>query len=356
MYVANLGCSRIGVVQNPNASTLSGVAWSVSGRVLASGSTSTYGLPQTAIALKKDTSPPLYTSRTFGSYAEYSIFAPSSIVGMASGAGLRGGNQHPNQSQWSALSFTKRQGQTLPGNPGPEGTNSYGSYTSTRRLLPAIETAFPLSSATTIATGSADPHTPTSLRGGLTGRIVTAASGTIYLNAGSLGAGQWAVINAPNADIFIQGNLTYTSAALGTGTPRRTDLSRIPQLVIIGRNITINSNVTRVDAWLIAKNALATCNQQGTASQLSSAGYYTSNAARLQASDCNQLLRVNGPVIANKLYLRRTAGSTAANPGNPAEIFALSPDAYLWAYNRTSTATGTTVYRTTELWEVPPRY
>jgi hypothetical protein len=347
MYVARINCSSIGVIGNPDAaaSTASAIGWRASGQALASGTQSQFGLPQTvAIVRAYLEDPPTYAARTFGSFSEYSIFAPASITGMASRSGLNGGVANNNQSAWSALSYTDIDGTNT--------GNSYGSYSTTRQTLPNVEAAFPRVSTTPAVTGSQSPMAlsgtdPTSVAAG--GRIVT-ASGPLTVTGGQLNKGRWAVINAPTADITISGNISYEDTSL-------TRVSDIPQLIIIARNITINSNVTNVDAWLIAKNTLSTCNQQGTAPQLSAitrkTDYTNGTAYALTSATCNQQLRINGPVIADKLFLRRTHGSEIADPGNPAEIINLRPDAYLWAQNR---MTNKKIYRTSQVVEVPPRY
>ena len=62
----------------------------------------------------------------------------------------------------------------------------------------------------------------------------------------------------------------------------------------------------------------------------------------------------NGPVIANHLIMRRTAGSDpGAASGAPAEAFNLRPDAYIWAtnYNQNSGRLSTVATQ-----ELPPRF
>ena len=180
------------------------------------------------------------------------------------------------------------------------------------------------------------------------------------------------VINAVQHNVTITSNIEYANGPF-------TNVSQIPQLVIIADNITIAAGVTRVDAWLIAKNdttaagvsrgaygAIATCDQQsgssgsnGMAQWLatpngSGTNYTASNNSRLTIGHCTSQLRINGPVIASKLYLRRTAGSgPAADSGTPAEIISLRPDAYLWAREHMSPGL---VYQNVNERELPPRY
>jgi hypothetical protein len=55
-------------------------------------------------------------------------------------------------------------------------------------------------------------------------------------------------------------------------------------------------------------------------------------APNLTIADCNQLLRIDGPIMAQHLRLRRTAGvGPGGAAGDPAEIINLPADAYLWA-------------------------
>jgi hypothetical protein len=112
----------------------------------------------------------------------------------------------------------------------------------------------------------------------------------------------------------------------------------IPQLVIIANNITIVSNVTNVDAWLIAKNDLATCDVN------SSNGSFVNT--------CRNGLRINGPVMASRTIMRRTTFNTS-DPKQAAETVNLRGDAYIWA-NQLARSAGKwqTVYTT----ELPPRY
>ena len=72
---------------------------------------------------------------------------------------------------------------------------------------------------------------------------------------------------------------------------------------------------------------------------------------------CEKQLRINGPIIAKHLFLRRTftkGGDTSGNnPGEPAEILNLRADAYLWG-NERSKESG--AIKTMHLKELPPRF
>ena len=157
-----------------------------------------------------------------------------------------------------------------------------------------------------------------------------------------MNSGEWAVINAPTSTVNITGNINYASGPVNS-------VKDIPQMIIIANNINISPSVGNVDSWLIAKNALATCDEIGSASDLNT----TSSAYNLSSDDCKNTLRVNGPVMAKKLWLRRTAGAgTGDSTGYPAEVFNYRPDAMLWINNRFNN----NALRTTNLTELPPRY
>lgn len=107
-----------------------------------------------------------------------------------------------------------------------------------------------------------------------------------------------------SGNITINGNITMDQAAR--------PLREMPQIILIADgDITINANVTRVDAWLIAKGNISTCQR-----------------APAKASDCNQQLVITGPVAASKLNLYRTYGADlteASSSWKPAEEFFLNP-------------------------------
>lgn len=121
-------------------------------------------------------------------------------------------------------------------------------------------------------------------------------------------------------------------------------VDELAQNIIIAKNkINIADNVTRVDAWLVVTDGeVDTCTDgQG-------------NPITLSASTCNRQLTINGPILAKKLSLHRTAG---AGPGDgsidPAEIFNLRPDAYLWGFSQARSFSETYVVYSREL---APRY
>jgi len=252
-------------------------------------------------------------NRTFGSWAEYGIVASGGIAGAASGAAYAGpGLANANSCTFSPLSFTNENC----------GTSSLGSYTSAA-LTPDVSSSF--------------PSTALPSRGGLGGAVSpetlvssgTYTAGNLTLNQSDLPRGKSIVIKS-SGRVTINGNQTYSNGPYQ-------NINQLPQLVIIANQIVINNGVDRVDAWLIASDRIQTCEAVGD-----------------RESRCNNQLTVNGPVVTNHLYLYRTAGSgNGAASGDPAEVFNLRGDAYLWALSQASSGSRIhSVYVT----ELPPRF
>jgi hypothetical protein len=276
------------------------------------------------------------TQKTFGSWIEYGIFATGSVTGAASGAAyadVNGMNTTTDFCVPSTLSFynaTKAAGCT----------GNIGHYTYTvPRTIPDVAASFP--GGVNIGAASVVPN-----------NLFTAGSnyigthaGDLTLTASDLDPGKSGVLKVTGT-VTIAGNQTYNPDNKGA---KYTNVSQLPQLVIIANKIIINSGVTNVDAWLIASGApgvIETCDTN-------SMSYELSDPLKLDSTKCNQLLTVNGPVMAKQLWLRRTAGSgTGPNSGDPAEVFNLRPDAYMWASAR---ATGTGRIQTVYTTELPPR-
>jgi hypothetical protein len=117
-------------------------------------------------------------------------------------------------------------------------------------------------------------------------------------------------------------------------------------VVIIAENINIRENVSNVDAWLVAVGT-------GDDGSINTCSNYSATSS-LTINQCSAQLTVNGPVTANHLHLRRTAGSGSGNQsGDPAEIFNIRPDAYIWAMNRARASGQPSSVFTLEL---PPRF
>lgn len=314
-------CVRIG--KKPKVQVLGGDLW-----VGRSGTTAS--TVSTSVTLSAQSG--LY----YGSYAEYAIAATGLVSGMASGSGFANGTTNATHCLRSLLTLNNSAG-------GVCSDATVGNYSHLPSTAPQIASRFPTTNASPSLSGTVDLAAASISSGVYRARN----NGEIQLSTATIPAGKWVVINAPNNDVRIVGNLTYTNDAL-------TSLSQIPQVVIIARNILINESVQRADAWLLASGSgthgrVNTCSandlDNATPAQL---------ATRLHSGRCTQQLIVNGPVVANHLLLRRTAGAgPGVQAGIPAEVFNLRPDAYLWLIERSGAGRGIPTVTTHEL---PPKY
>lgn len=291
------------------------------------------------------------SGNVFGSWAEYGIFAPSRVVTMASASGLNLGSTSSNQSTWSLLTYAN----TSPASPCT--SSQFGCYRTGDAAIPDVAASFPTIGASSI---TASPRSLSQLAsaavsssvGDSKGGVITTSLGTLDISGGTIGGsgqrGRWIVLHAPNTTVNITGNLQYTGDSLS-------NMTEIPQLIIIARNINIRHNVQRVDGWLIARGTTVSTGQINTCSTNNSGGSLAVTAA-LTTNLCANKLTVNGPVMANKLHLRRTHGSFAGNAersSEPAEVFNLRPDAYLWVRQYLESGNALRTVNTTEL---PPRF
>lgn len=247
----------------------------------------------------------------FGSWTEYGVLAPGTVSGMASGSGLANGNASNLESQWSRLTFAN-------------------NSTDTRCL----------------ATGSGC-FTDDGTRMGVLPDVNQAVDNGLFAgvpvnnNGGTIGA---TTVNSSSVERRLNDTIDITDNIQLAAGPYANERD-IPQLIIIADRINIHSNVTRIDAWLIATGANATINT------CSDGPAYP---AALTVSDCDQPLVINGPTIAKTLLMRRTAGaSSAATADEPAEKFNLRSEAYIWSYNQ---AQRNGNLRTTYTRELAPRY
>jgi len=255
--------------------------------------------------------------RTFGSWVEYGIFAGGTVSGTASGAAFAGGGSLSNfKCGYSKLSFANVSlNETACNNT----STIIGNYTNAKSI-PDVEASFAGDGISIF--GEIEPN-------GLESGIYSA--GDIKLTESTLTQGKTIIIKA-TGKVTIIGNQTYYNGPY-------TSISQLPQLVIIANEIIINNNVSNVDAWLVAKGNSGTIK--------------TCEEIAKTVDSCNIPLVVNGPVTAQKMYLWRTAGSDPkADSGDPAEVFNLRADAYLWAsYKAAVNGLVQTVYTT----ELPPR-
>lgn len=260
----------------------------------------------------------------FGSWVEYGALSVGTNTQFASGAGLVD-QTSDLQKDWSLLTFAN------------SGTPSgvFGLYTiasSGFRPQPMIAQYFSSGKPTQAYDKAATLNDNAFVTGD---SVVVRTTDTLDLTADTLPKGRSLVIVA-SGTVTIKGNLDYANGAM-------TSVRDMPQLVIIAGKINIEADVTNVDAWLVTSNAVT--------GEIDTCSTVTGN---LSGEDCNKQLTVNGPVLAGKLLLKRTAGSgTGDQSGDPAEIFNLRPDAHLWAQ---LVALGSGRAETVDVVELPPRF
>ena len=303
------------IVKKPKAQVIGGDLWT-NGNVIANKS--------------------IYLDLDISSWAEYGILAKGTIKDMASGTVLTGFNSailsHPSTCQFSVLSFNNFNG-------GHDCSGTIGLYDTTR-TVPDITLESIMRADTTVSPLSgADIDISTSEGSGSVGYN---ASSDINITGGTIAAGSSIIISAPNNTITIKGDINYSNGPFS-------DIKNIPQVVIIAKNIDIYDSVTNIDAWLVQKGD----GYINTCSYLTATGTTLTVEGELDVTKCNNQLKINGPIITNKLYLRRTYGSDYSTRTEAAEIMKARSDSYLWAYaNASSNVNMQTVY----VLEVPPRY
>lgn len=271
----------------------------------------------TDVASQVHTRVTIKTNTSYGSWGEYGIIAAGTISGMSSGSAYSGGLVCTTNCSTANMSFAN--------------TPTVGNYAPTTKI-PDVAAAFTVT-----------PSTPTfSNLGDASQRRLEKASGNVTITGGTINKGDWLVINAPTSTVTIKGDINYENTPLSL-------ITDIPQLVIIANQINIEGNVKNIDAWLIASGTTGTIN---TCTNWQGANITPTQD--ISSKICSDSLVINGPVMAKKLFLRRTAGAgTAAQSGDPAEVINLRADAYLWAIAQSSKSAR---LETTYSADLPPRF
>ena len=262
-------------------------------------------------------------TRLFGSWGEYASYSVGKTNGFGSSSGLKDGiARTAPRDEWSTLTYANTQA-------------DFGEFSASVQSRGATDIK-PFFTQGSTQSGIGGSVNLASLSGRKTPYRIDNGSTPLEIIGDTIPKGKTLIIVASGA-VEIKSDIKYTTDTL-------VSLREIPQVLIIAESVSIAEGVKQVDAWVIANSQSGTIN---TCSPRQSPGQ------RLTTSICSEQLRVNGPVVTNKLLLHRTAGSTDGDPGAPAEVFSNSGDSYLWALNYSrSLSTMTTTYQT----ELPPRY
>jgi hypothetical protein len=282
------------------------------------------------------TSLSMTTNLYYGSWSEYAIIPSGTVKNMASGAVYAGGTAANNLCALSVLTIANNTGAGCQ-------SGLLGKYVS-GSVAPNIEKYFTVNNS--IGGNSVDIKNLTSGQIYSVNNPTLNISSSVPIGTDAAGRGKWVVIDDPEAVVTITSNINYSPQNYGS-------IYSIPQVVIIAKNIIIDPSVTQVDAWLIAAGK----GVNGFINTCGSVVPTLPTSATLNSTLCDKPLTINGPILANHLYMYRTANGSGIGPdlGVPAETFNLRSDAYLWASTLlNSGVSGRLTTITTK--ELPPRF
>ncbi|GEM_PF-2555960 len=297
-------------------------------------------------------------SKTYGSWAEYGVFAPSTIKSMASMSGLAEGYMGAaSGTTGDAACDTPALNRLTFANVvlGPSDTcGKYGSMGAIPNVV-ATYTAWNAVSPSLLNTAPIDANKST-------GRyeMNAASTGTVHLSATTIDSGKQVVLDFRGRDVVVDGDIKYADQKGPGPSDTYKDLSDVPQLIIIANNITISASVKNIDAWLIANGHATTTD--GTVKTC----VPNATAPFVTASMCNDQLRVNGPIMARYLELWRTYGAEdgdsdcdkdASTPNcsdakNSAEVIDLPGTTLMWSALNSGKKRALTTYSV----ELPPYF
>lgn len=274
--------------------------------------------------------------RSYGSWAEYGLFAPANGKIISSSGGMLSG---ANGADAATVNSVSQNGLTF------ANVTTYGYWAPAGLLTMPTAIASAASANSGVATTQVDVGTNVSAASGeVRAWNITAPGGTVNVR-GTLPAGSGSVILLYNGTVNINGDIR-----LGDSTVR--SLGNNSQIIIVARNITIDPSVSNVDAWLIATPSTSVSNDGriSTCGAIQTDAYYTGLTL---GGECDTTpLRITGTVVARELQLRRSfAGSGAGSNAMAAETINLRPDAYMWG----NTNGGSVNIETSFVKELPPR-
>ena len=253
-----------------------------------------------------------------GSTGEYGVIAPGAVDSFSSAAGAINGSSAA-QSTWSGLTFANSFSTA------PTCAPSFGCFGSVGKIPKAAE----------FFTSPANKNIIEQCNLGAQNVTLSALGSYTCIGGNRLNTPQHDIGSYRRSTvIYTTGNVTIDKDMVYSQDPLQGD-NEIPQLVIVANNITVSEPVQRVDAWMIARGELATCNI----------------APPLTVSQCNKQLKTNGPVMASRLRLNRTYYNSTSKAA--AERMTLRPSSYVWA-NQLVRKRG--AWQTAYITELPPRY
>lgn len=259
-------------------------------------------------------------NRIYGSWAEYALMSRGRVVS-ASGAGLSSGpSGRPVMSDryYNRLTFTNH--------------SRYGGFYGRKTVVPSRFNAVTAGAGRTVNIGSQSSG-------------VFYRTGDITINGGTITLEKNIVIRSTGT-VRITGNIYYQHR-------RYSSFSQVPSLVIIAKNIYIDQNVREVNGWLIARRPTVRHINDGYISTCGGVSRPAYHVSGLRKAVCNAPLRINGLVLADHLYLRRTYGAEKSNPGAPAEVINMRPGMSLSYFEKTKNSGS---IKTRHIKELAPRF
>lgn len=306
--------------------------------------------------------------RTFGSWAEYGLFAGGSVSGakMGSGAKYRVGQKTPENpfDPQGLLTFSNRYSL---------GTTNFGGFKD------AIQDGFGQVTAffdNRLEAAKPVNETGASCFDGTTVHLRDCASGDYRLKGSTDGGSRTYRIDGSGLEgqkdkslVFMVGENVTVELTNNIKTPSSYDtITELSQVVFTPEKktgshakylVNIADAATRIDAWLInPTGAINTC-YYGGGGQDTPTAMIPGEPIQQHPCYANRLI-VNGPVVAERFFLRRSGGQDQNPAGNPpmqsiaGETFNLRPDAYLWAMNQPGKANQK--FTTVDIKDLPPRY
>lgn len=151
--------------------------------------------------------------------------------------------------------------------------------------------------------------------------------------------------------ITIKNNINYDITPAGGY-----NINQIPRVILLADcGIVIDKEVTNVDASLITRGTINTCDRRNNNSDIPL--NVTGGGYNLTKDDCNKPLKITGHILANKVNLLRTYGadltSATGNPTIPAEDFTQNPIDFISTYRQSYQEVKLVPEDETNL---PPRY
>lgn len=260
---------------------------------------------------------------TYASRVQYGAFATDSITSFLSG-GYQGSSASTFLGEGNRLTF---------GNRNSDDVQSLGNFSYNSLCVGEDYFAKARTGATVDNSASFNLSTKN-------GKISTNRSGIITLSAnGGIPKGRDITLYAsnPSSALVIDSPIVYDQNGYSSG-----NLAELPRLTIVTEGaVILTNNATQVDARIVSKKTLYTCNISPN---------------QLTISQCNNPLTINGPVAVKQLALRRTGGAQNPGYGAPAEIFNLRPDQILNSYVSSSSGGNEGQARTVFEKDLPPRY